>query len=85
MNPHNAQLLFSTHDVNLMDRDLFRRDQIYIIDKNTEGVSTVKRLSDFTGISKVIPIQKWYMLGMFKGVPAINSYQINVNLAQQHG
>jgi uncharacterized protein len=85
MNPHNAQLLFSTHDVNLMDRDLFRRDQIFIIDKNTEGVSTVKRLSDFTGISKVIPLQKWYMLGMFKGIPAINSYEINLNLAQQHG
>ncbi len=81
MNPHHAQLIFSTHDISLIDIDLFRRDQIYLIDKNTEGSSLVFRLSDFTGISKVIPLQKWYMNGLFKGVPAINSAQINLNYA----
>lgn len=80
MNTKNAQLIFSTHDVNLMDKELFRRDQIYIIDKNTEGASKVTRLSDFTGISKVIPLQKWYLNGLFKGIPAINSYELNLNL-----
>jgi uncharacterized protein len=79
LNPRHAQLVFSTHDVTLLDRDLFRRDQIYLIDKNTEGVSLMTRLSDFTGISKLIPIQKWYMNGLFKAVPAINPYAINLN------
>lgn len=85
MNPHNAQLIFSTHDVSLIDRELFRRDQIYLIDKNTEGASIITRLSEFKGISKVIPLQKWYMSGMFKGVPAINPSEITLNFVEENG
>jgi uncharacterized protein len=85
MNPHNAQLIFSTHDVSLIDRELFRRDQIYLIDKNNEGASVITRLSEFKGISKVIPLQKWYMSGMFKAVPAINPSEITLNFAEENG
>ena len=60
-NPKNAQLIFSSHDISLIDKKLFRRDQIYLVDKNTEGSSTVTRLSEFTGISKVETLQKWYL------------------------
>lgn len=84
-NPKNAQLIFSSHDISLIDKKLFRRDQIYLIDKNTEGYSEVTRLSDFTGISKVETLQKWYLNGMFKGIPAINSYEINLNFAEENG
>ena len=77
INKHNAQLIFSTHDISLFDRELFRRDQIFIANKNNLGETEMSRLSDFTGISKVISLQKWYMAGMFKGIPAINEYEIN--------
>ena len=83
-NPKNAQLIFSSHDISLIDKKLFRRDQIYLVDKNTEGSSTVTRLSEFTGISKVETLQKWYLKGMFKGIPAINSYEINLNFAEEN-
>lgn len=81
-NPFNAQLIFSTHDVSLIDRDLFRRDQIYLMDKAIDGASTIGRLSDFTGISKVAPLMKWYMAGMFNAVPATNSAQIQLNFEE---
>jgi uncharacterized protein len=78
-NPYNAQLIFSTHDVTLIDRELFRRDQIYLVDKQLQGYSTVGRLSDFKGISKVVPLAKWYMMGLFSGVPAVNDAGIALN------
>jgi uncharacterized protein len=78
-NRKNAQLIFSTHDVSLIDSTLFRRDQIMLIDKDVSGKSSVKKLSDFTGISRVKQLEKWYMEGMFNAVPAINHYQIEMN------
>lgn len=81
-NPHNAQLIFSSHDVSLIDRELFRRDQIYLVDKGIDGASTIGRLSAFTGISKVAPLMKWYMAGMFNAVPATNSSQIQFNFEE---
>lgn len=77
-NKTSAQLIFSTHDISLIDRDLLRLDQIFIADKNMEGVSNISRLSDFKGITKVKSLQKWYTLGMFKGIPAINDYEIDL-------
>ncbi len=79
INKNNAQLIFSTHDVSLIDKELFRRDQITLINKDLEGKTEIVRLSDFKGISKITPLSKWYMAGMFKGIPAINEYQININ------
>ena len=52
-NKNNAQLIFSTHDVSLMDVKLFRRDQIMLVDKKIMGQSSVKRFSDFMGITRV--------------------------------
>ncbi len=78
-NRKNAQLILSSHDISLIDNILFRRDQIMLIDKDVLGKSSVKRLSDFTGISRVKQLEKWYMAGMFNAVPAINDYQIEMN------
>jgi AAA15 family ATPase/GTPase len=78
-NRNNAQLILSTHDISLIDVTLFRRDQVMFIDKDISGNSSVRRLSDFTGISRVKQLEKWYMAGMFNAVPAINDYQIEMN------
>lgn len=78
-NRKNAQLILSSHDISLIDNELFRRDQIMLIDKDISGSSSVRRLSEFTGISRVKQLEKWYMAGMFNAVPAINDYQIEMN------
>lgn len=84
MNTKNAQLIFSTHDVSLMDKEILRRDQIYLIDKELDGETVVGRLSNISGISKVVAWQKWYMAGMLRGVPGINDYQIDMKFTPQN-
>src|SRR5207249_2450489 len=46
-NPKGAQLVFSTHDSTLMDLELFRRDQIWIVEKDRPGASRLSSLYDF--------------------------------------
>lgn len=75
-NPKNAQLIFATHDGTLMDLDLFRRDQICFIEKEYEGNTTITKLSDYRGVRKGIPLEKWYLSGRFKGIPVINDVEL---------
>lgn len=43
----NAQLIFTAHDSVLLDKDIFRRDQIWFVDRNKFGVSELYSMSDF--------------------------------------
>ena len=67
-NPNNAQLIFTTHDLILMDEKLFRRDQIYFTQKtknnNTELYSLVE-LSERKGLSYT----KRYLEGRYEALP----------------
>lgn len=70
-NPHGAQLIFNTQDISLLDLSLFRRDQIYFVDKkNDTGVSDLYSLDDFS-VRKNDLIQKGYLLGRFGALPNI--------------
>lgn len=46
-NPHHAQLIFMTHDTNLLDKNLFRRDQIWFTEKNRRGAGTLYSLVEY--------------------------------------
>jgi hypothetical protein len=48
-NPKNAQLIFITHDTNLLDPRRFRRDQIWFVEKDRFGASHLYSLADFKG------------------------------------
>ena len=47
LNKRNAQIVFSGHDTNLLDKNLLRRDQIWFIDKDQFGASELYSLSEF--------------------------------------
>ena len=47
-NIRGAQLIFTGHDVSLLNKDLLRRDQIWFINKDQFGVSELYSLSDFS-------------------------------------
>ncbi len=79
-NPNNAQLIFATHDISLINRNLFRLDQIYFAEKDFKGISNYYRLSDFTNLSKVAPLSKWYLLGRFGATPMIDEYELSLDL-----
>ena len=74
-NPNNAQLIFATHEVTLLDRDLFRTDQIWFVEKNQFGETEFFSAQDFEGVREDVPFDKWYMAGKFGGLPKIEDIE----------
>lgn len=70
-----AQLLFTTHDVLLLDlKNMFRKDQIWLVDVLDESSSKITRLSEFTsrsenGIRGDEDITDYYLKGQFGSIP----------------
>ncbi len=67
-NPNGAQLLLTTHDTNLLTRRIFRRDQIWFVEKNHYGASDLYSLADYH-IRNDATYQKDYLLGKYGGIP----------------
>lgn len=71
-NPNHAQIIFTTHDSNLMKFDILRRDQVAFVDKDREtGVSElyqIRDIRDFSGRSA----ENSYLAGKFGAVPELN-------------
>lgn len=64
----NGQLIFTTHDSNLLDLKLLRKDEIWFIEKNNEGESNLYSLEEFKPRYDR-NIQKGYLLGRFGAIP----------------
>lgn len=76
-NPHGAQLLFTTHDAALMDPTLFRRDQIWIVEKDAAQGTQLFSLVDFEDKPrKQQPLFKSFLSGRFGGVPHLDENAI---------
>ena len=74
-NPKNAQLIFNTHDTNLLSSGLFRRDQIWFTEKNRYGASSLYSLGDFKGVRKEEDYEKNYVRGKYGGVPYLGDFE----------
>lgn len=71
-NPSGAQLIFSTHDTSLLDApDLFRRDQIWFVEKDRDQASTLVSLSEFSP-RKNEALERGYLMGRYGGVPFLD-------------
>jgi AAA15 family ATPase/GTPase len=66
-NNNSAQLIFTSHDVNLLDKDIFRRDQIWFIEKDQFGSSQLYSLADFKAerVRKTSSFSKNYLNGKY--------------------
>ena len=71
-NPRNAQLIFTTHDSNLLDSEILRRDQIFFVEKDKFGASGLISLSDL-GERKDLSYRKRYFEGRYGALPYIKS------------
>ena len=78
-NPHKSQLLFTTHDSSLMDGELFRRDQMFITEKDYMGQTSIYNLSSIQGLRKNVPFEKWYLGGSLGGIPVIYEPELVFN------
>ncbi|NER21690.1 MAG: AAA family ATPase [Symploca sp. SIO1C2] len=63
-----SQLIFTTHDTNLLDLDLLRRDEIWFVEKNQKGASDLYPLAEFK-IRPDLKIEKGYLNGRFGAIP----------------
>ncbi len=73
VNQNNAQLIFSTHNINLMNPELLRRDQLWLSEK-TDGETRFYSLDEFdkSTVKMDSPFSKWYVDGRLGGVPSID-------------
>jgi len=66
-----AQIIFTTHDLLLMDQELLRRDEMFVVERDVSGVSSVIPLNEYKGIRQDKDILKSYLQGRFGGIPSI--------------
>ena len=75
-NKNDAQLIFTTHNINLLDQDIFRRDQIWFTEKDGEtGASDLYSLIEYSP-RKDKDIQKGYLAGKYGALPLIKDNRI---------
>ncbi|HEX8831238.1 MAG TPA: AAA family ATPase [Longimicrobium sp.] len=70
-NPHAAQLLFNTHDTNLLGDDLLRRDQVWFTEKALDGATRLFPLTDFRA-RKYENLERGYLHGRYGAVPSLS-------------
>ena len=72
-NPNNAQLIFATHDTNLLDRELFRRDQIWFTEKDKYGATDLYSLVEYKkGVRNDASYEANYIAGRYGAIPYIS-------------
>lgn len=68
-----SQLLFTSHNTNLIDVKRLRRDQILFVNKSPEGTTEVYSLYDFKDFRENMDAEKGYLQGRFDAVPYVDS------------
>jgi uncharacterized protein len=75
-NPRNAQLIFTTHDTNLLGTTLgepaLRRDQVWFTEKDSEGASILYPLTDYKP-RKAENLERGYLQGRFGAIPFLGN------------
>jgi AAA15 family ATPase/GTPase len=75
-NRSGAQIVFTTHDTELLNLELLRKDQLYFVDKNRDsGASELYGLDEYATHTRD-NIQKGYMAGKYGAVPDIEIEEI---------
>lgn len=74
INVNGAQLIFSTHDVNVMD--LLEHDQINLVQKDVTGATEVYVVSDIRGLRGDLATAKRYLRGELESIPNIDETSI---------
>ena len=84
-NSQNAQLIFSTHDTNLLSYGNYRRDQVFFVEKDEFGASDLYSLVEYQENGKKIrndrSFEKDYIQGRYGAIPYIG----NINSILRNG
>ncbi len=81
----NGQLIYSTHDTVNLNKETFRRDEIWFVEKDKNGVSELYSLSDYiiedeNGNAKKVrndaTYNKDYLTGRYGAIPVLEEFDI---------
>jgi uncharacterized protein len=73
-NPHNAQLIFTTHDTNLLSSKAFRRDQIWFTEKDNKGATDLYSLVEYK-VGKDASFERDYIIGKYGAIPFVGNFK----------
>jgi AAA15 family ATPase/GTPase len=84
INTKKAQLIVATHDTELISNDNnLRRDQVWFVEKNDNGISNLYALTDVEGVRKDTPFDKWYLTNRLGGVPNLKTFNFQINFEHE--
>ena len=79
-NPYNAQLIYTTHDNYTLTRDIYRRDQIWFVEKQPDLTAELYSLAEYKMDDKKVrndaTYNKDYLLGKYGGVPILKEFNL---------
>jgi AAA15 family ATPase/GTPase len=74
INQSKSQLLFTSHDTNLMSPTIMRRDQFYFTEKGEDDSTRLYSLADLKGIRNDADFAKQYLAGLYGGIPILRTF-----------
>jgi uncharacterized protein len=74
INKSKSQLLFTSHDTNLMAPSIMRRDQFYFTEKTNDNSTRLYSLGDLKGIRNDADFAKQYLAGYYGALPHLHIY-----------
>ncbi|WP_245710995.1 AAA family ATPase [Thorsellia anophelis] len=72
-NPKNAQLIFTTHETSILNQEIFRRDQIWFCEKDTEQATKLYPLTDFSPRKGRENLELAYLSGRYGALPFVKT------------
>jgi AAA15 family ATPase/GTPase len=70
---NSAQIIFTTHNTNLLSLSKLRKDQIYFVNKKEDGSSDLYSLFDYKDFRDNMDLEKAYLQGRFDAIPYIDN------------
>lgn len=81
INISNAQLIYTTHDVTNLNKETFRRDEIWFTEKDNSGVSEIYSLSDYkidnVKIRNDATFNKDYLSGRYGAIAELKQFKMD--------
>ena len=74
----SAQIIYTTHNTNLLNLNKLRKDQIYFTNKRDDGSTDLYSLFDYKDFRDNMDLEKAYLQGRFDAIPYINDSVENI-------
>ncbi|NLF95434.1 MAG: ATP-binding protein [Candidatus Riflebacteria bacterium] len=74
INTRNAQLIFVSHDTNLLNQKLFHKSQIWFTEKDRFGSTHLHSLVDYKNVRATDNLEKHYIQGKYGAIPYVGRF-----------